>query len=87
MHYKFPGVNIIYPGCVIIFLDSVYSVPGSILWVNSIQRSGEGDGFADVVQAADPGYGSLDDAHAEDGVARHGWIVNCRVRALRECPP
>ena len=35
--------------------------------INPVQRSGEGDGFADVVEAADPGYDSLD-AHAEAGV-------------------
>jgi hypothetical protein len=37
------------------------------LWVDSVEGAGEGDGFADVVQAADPGYDSLD-AHAEAGV-------------------
>jgi hypothetical protein len=35
--------------------------------INSVECSGEGDGFADVVEAADPGYDSLD-AHAEAGV-------------------
>jgi hypothetical protein len=56
-------------------------------WIDAVEDSGEGDGFADVVEAAGAGYGSLDDAHTEDGVERHGWIVNCRVRAGRECPP
>ena len=37
------------------------------LRVQAMQHAGEGDGFADVFQAADPGYGSLD-AHAEAGV-------------------
>ena len=37
------------------------------LRINSVEGSGEGDGFADVVEAADPGYDSLD-AHAEAGV-------------------
>ncbi len=37
------------------------------LGVNAVEGSGEGDGFADVVEAADPGYDSLD-AHAEAGV-------------------
>lgn len=37
------------------------------LWINSVEGAGEGDGFADVVEAADPGYGALD-AHAEAGV-------------------
>ena len=35
--------------------------------IDSVEGAGEGDGFADVVEAADPGYGSLD-AHAEAGV-------------------
>ena len=37
------------------------------LRINAVEGSGEGDGFADVVEAADPGYYSLD-AHAEAGV-------------------
>jgi len=41
--------------------------PDPSLRVNPVQCSGEGDGFADVVEAADPGYDSLD-AHAEAGV-------------------
>ena len=39
------------------------------------EGSGEGDGFADVVEAADPGYYSLD-AHAEAGV---GDAAACRA--------
>ena len=35
-----------------------------LLRVDTVERSGEGDGFADVVEAAEPGYYSLD-AHAE----------------------
>ena len=38
-----------------------------ILGVNAVEGSGEGDGFADVVQAADPGYCAFD-PHAEAGV-------------------
>jgi hypothetical protein len=34
------------------------------LWVDAVEGAGEGDGFADVFQAADPGYAALD-AHAE----------------------
>ena len=34
------------------------------LRINPVQGSGEGDGFADVVEVAEPGYDSLD-AHAE----------------------
>ncbi len=37
------------------------------LRVDAVEGAGEGDGFADVVQAADPGYAALD-AHAEAGV-------------------
>src|ERR1700733_13382657 len=37
------------------------------LRIDSVEGSGEGDGFADVVEAAEPGYYSLD-AHAEAGV-------------------
>jgi hypothetical protein len=36
-------------------------------WVDTIEGSGEGDGFADVVEAAEPRYYSLY-AHAEAGV-------------------
>src|ERR1700734_1218086 len=39
----------------------------SYLRINAIQCSGEGDGFADVVEAADPGY-CAPDAHTEAGV-------------------
>jgi hypothetical protein len=56
-------------------------------WIEAVEGSGEEDGFADVVEVADPGYGSLDYAHTEDALALHGWIVSCRVRAGRECPP
>jgi hypothetical protein len=35
-------------------------VAGDFLRINAVQRSSEGDGFADVVEAADPGYDSLD---------------------------
>ena len=37
------------------------------LRINAIEGSGEGDGFADVVEAAEPRDDSLD-AHAEAGV-------------------
>ncbi len=37
------------------------------LGVDAVECAGEGDGLADVVEAADPGYGTLD-AHAEAGV-------------------
>jgi hypothetical protein len=43
------------------------------------QRSGEGDGFAEVVEAADPGYDSLDTLHAEAGVGDAAvWLVGSR---------
>jgi len=48
-------------------LDSHTTNASGTSWVNAVQRSGERYGFADVVEAADPGYGSLD-AHAEAGV-------------------
>jgi hypothetical protein len=44
--------------------DEIYSQSSRI---NSVEGSGEGDGLADMVQAADPGYDSFD-AHAEAGV-------------------
>jgi len=37
------------------------------LWVDAVEGAGEGDGFADVFQAADPGYAAFD-AHAETAV-------------------
>jgi hypothetical protein len=60
----------------------------AFLWIDSIEGSGEGDGFADVFQAADPGYAALY-AHAETRVrdaavfaevqvpleGRHGEVV------------
>jgi hypothetical protein len=36
-------------------------------WVDAVEGAGEGDGFADVFQAADPGYAALY-AHAETRV-------------------
>ena len=37
------------------------------LWIDAVEGAGEGDGFADVFEAADPGYAALY-AHAESGV-------------------
>ena len=48
--------------------------------IDSVEGSGEGDGFTDVVQAADPGYDSLD-AHTEAGVG------DAAVFAQVEVPP
>ena len=46
---------------------------GKPLRIDTVQRSGKWDGFADVLQAADPGDGALD-AHAEAGV-RNGSVA------------
>ena len=45
-----------HPGFVVIWLG-----------VDAVEGAGEGDSFADVVEAADPGYGAFD-AHAEAAV-------------------
>src|ERR1700678_535714 len=48
------------------------------LGIDSVEGSGEGDGFADVVQAADPGYDSLD-AHAEAGVGDTAVLAQVEI--------
>ena len=53
-------------------------IMSGILWIYAIQRSGEGDGFADVVEAAEPGYYSLD-AHAEAGVGDAAVLAQVEV--------
>jgi hypothetical protein len=48
------------------------------LRVDAVEGAGEGDGFADVVEAADPGYGSLD-AHAEAAVGNAAVFAEVEV--------
>jgi hypothetical protein len=39
---------------------SARQIKGRTSWVNLVESSDEGDDFADMVEAADPGYGSPD---------------------------
>jgi hypothetical protein len=51
-------------------------------WVDAVEGSGERNGFADVVEAAYPGYGALD-AHAEARV--RDAAVAAQVQVPLEC--
>src|SRR5450755_3068666 len=63
---------------------SCYAAPILLqrLRIDSVQGSSEGDGFADVVEAAEPGYDALD-AHAEAGVG--DGAVAAEVEVPLEC--